>query len=110
VFIPGFAHLPFEYYYKGTLGRYELTPVEVYQSVRMQTTAGLDRAWVRGIAKAHPRIWIVATVPMTQNSYVRLEDLLKDSFTPAKVWDFNNVYVFSLTSRLYDASAGSPTR
>jgi hypothetical protein len=35
---------------------------------------------------------------------------LKDSFTPAKVWDFNNVYVFSLTSRLYDASAGSPTR
>ena len=109
VFTPGFGRIPFEYYYKGHLGRYDVTPTEVYESVRMQTpTTKLDRAWVRSIAEAHPRIWIVATVPMTQDSYLRLQDLLKESFTPALGWDFNNVYVYSLTSRLYGGKARAP--
>jgi hypothetical protein len=102
LFVPGFAHIPFEYYYKGSLGRYELTPVETYKSVRMEILpAKVDTAWARRLAEAYPRVWIVATVPMTPGSFLRLEDLLKESFSPGNEWDFNNVYVYSLTSRLY---------
>ena len=109
LFIPGFARIPFEYYYKGNLGRYELTPVETYQMARMKTSPvpSVDKAWARSIAEVHPRIWIVTTVPMTPASFLRLEDLLNDSFLPVNEWDFNNVYVFSLTSRLYAGAASS---
>jgi mannosyltransferase len=107
LFVPAFAHLPFEYYYKGRLDRYELTPTEVYQSVRMAPAPKIDGAWVRQVAAAHPRLWIIATLPMTDSSLFRLEGLLKDSFTPGHVWDFNDVWVFSLTSRLYPREAGA---
>jgi len=109
LFIPGFARIPFEYYYKGHLGRYELTPVETYHMARMKTSPvpSVDKAWARSIAEVHPRIWIVATVPMTPASFLRLEDLLKESFIPGNDWDFNNVYVLSLTSRLYGGTARS---
>jgi 4-amino-4-deoxy-L-arabinose transferase-like glycosyltransferase len=106
LFIPAFAHLPFEYYYKGRLERYELTPTEVYQYVREAPAPKIDEAWVRRVAEAHPRLWIVATIPMNDTSLFRLEDLLKDSFTPGHVWDFNDVWVFSLTSRVYPREAG----
>ncbi len=105
VFIPGFAHLPFEYYYKGRLERYELTPAEVYQSVRTVPAPKIGQAWVHQVAEAHPSLWIVATIPMTKASFLRLEDLLKESFTPGYVWDFNDVWVFSLTCRLYTGKA-----
>jgi len=109
LFIPGFARIPFEYYYKGHLGRFELTPVETYHMARMKTSPvpSVDKAWARSIAEVHPRIWIVATVPMTRASFKRLEDLLNESFTPGKEWDFNDVYVFSLTSRMYGGAARS---
>ncbi len=109
LFVPGFAHLPFEYYYKGHLARYELTPVETYRMEHMKSTPTpiVDKTWARGIAESHPRLWIVTTVPMTPASFLRLEDLLKESFTPGNEWDFNNIYVFSLTSRLYAGAARS---
>ena len=107
LFVPAFAHLPFEYYYKGRLDRYELTPTEVYQYVRMAPAPKIDAAWVRQVAAAHPRLWIIATIPMTDTSLFRLEGLLKDSFTPGHVWDFNDVWVFSLTSRVYAREAGA---
>jgi hypothetical protein len=109
LFVPGFAHIPFEYYYKGQLSRYELTPVEIYHMERVKTspTPTVDKTWVHKIAEGHPRVWIVATVPMTPASFLRLEGLLGESFIPGQEWDFNNVYVFSLTSRLY-RTAKSP--
>ncbi len=109
IFIPGFARTPFEYYYKGHLDRYQLTPIETYHMARMKTSPlpSVKKAWVRSIARVHPRIWIVTTVPMTPASFERLEDLFKESFTPGNNWDFNKVYVFSMTSRLYDGAARS---
>ncbi len=107
LFVPAFAHLPFEYYYKGRLDRYELTPTEVYQYVRMAPAPKISGAWMRQVAETHPRLWIVATVPLTEDSFLRLEDLLKESFTPGYVWDFNEVFVFSLTSRVYTGKAGA---
>jgi mannosyltransferase len=108
VFVPGFAHIPFEYYYKGHLGRYELTPVETYRSVRMEIPPTMvDPVWARSLAEAHPRLWIVATMPLTGRSFERLGDLLGASFMPERAWDFNDVYIFALTSRLYHGGAGS---
>ena len=67
----------------------------------------VDPAWARSLAEAHPRLWIVATMPLTERSFERLGDLLGPSFMPEKAWDFNDVYIFALTSRLYDGRAGS---
>ncbi len=108
LFVPGFARVPFEYYYKGPLGRQELTPVEEYRMVRMKApTPKVDKAWARRLAEVHPHLWIVATSPVPGPAYLRLEALLDDSFESRRVWDFNSVYVFSLTSRLYGGGAGS---
>lgn len=102
LFVPGFARIAFEYYYKGPQGSYELTPAEDYRMVRMKTipTPGVDRAWARRLAEEHPRVWVIATVPVPPEAYVRLTGLMKDSFAGGPRWDFNGVYVWALSSRL----------
>jgi mannosyltransferase len=108
VFVPGFAHLPFEYYYKGMQKRKALTPVEEYRMVRIKTppTPDVDKAWARRLAEAHPRLWIIATEPLPLESYLRLRALFRESFDQGHAWDFNSVYVFSLESRRYSAPGG----
>src|SRR5579864_1063255 len=107
LFVPGFAETPFDYYYKGSLGRYQLTPIEIYQMVRVKKRAsgGINKAWARRLAEEHPHVWIVATIPLPGSAFFRLRGLLGDSFLPGLAWDFNSVYVFQLTSRVYQANA-----
>jgi len=108
LFVPGFAQAPFEYYYKGSQERFELTPVEIFQMVRLKQAAdpGINKAWARTLARDHPRMWIIATVPFPGSAYLRLRALLDDGFGAGMAWDFHSVYVIALPSLRYRSNAG----
>ena len=106
LFVPGFAQTPFEYYYKGSLERRPLWPVENYLMVRVKKKPdpAIGKSWVLGLAKAHPRLWIVATVPLPDSAFIRLRTLLAPGFAGGRQWDFHYVYVFELRSLGYKAA------
>ena len=110
LFVPGFAQTPFEYYYKGSLERRPLWPVENYLMVRVKKKPdpAIGKSWVLGLAKAHPRLWIVATVPFPDSAFIRLRALLAPGFAGGRQWDFHYVYVFELRSLGYKAKAVRP--
>jgi len=110
LFVPGFAQTPFEYYYKGSLERRPLWPVENYLMVRVKKKPdpAIGKSWVLGLAKAHPRLWIVATVPLPDSAFIRLRTLLAPGFAGGRQWDFHYVYVFELRSLGYKAKAAKP--
>jgi 4-amino-4-deoxy-L-arabinose transferase-like glycosyltransferase len=110
IFVPGFAESPFEYYYKGSLQRYQLWPVENFQMMGKQKAAdpAIGKAWARRLAEAHPSLWIVATVPFPGSAFLRLQTIFEDSFGNGHAWDFHYVYVFRLQSRFFSAAAGGP--
>jgi hypothetical protein len=112
VFVPGIAESPFEYYYKGSLERYQLTPVENYQMIGMRKTPdpAIGKAWARRLAEAHQHLWIVATLPFPGSAFQRLQTMLEDSFGNGQAWDFHNVYVFRLQSRFFNAAARGATK
>ena len=107
LFVPGFAEVAFEYYYKGALPRTQLTPLEVYRMVgiRQVSIPRVDKAWGCRLAAGHPHLWIVATFPFPESAYSRLQSLLKDGFEPDRGWDFHSVFLYQLRSRLYHSTA-----
>jgi mannosyltransferase len=107
LYVPAFAKTAFTYYYKGSLDNLPLTPVEVYAMVRQKRTAdpGINHAWALRLAEDHPRVWIVATVPLPAAAFVRLRRLLGDDFDAGTAWDFHSVYVVELKSRVYRGDA-----
>lgn len=102
LFVPGFARIAFEYYYKGPQGSLELTPSEDYRMIRMKTIPkpSVDKAWARRLAEEHPRVWVIATFPVPAQAYARLGGLMADSFAGGPHWDFNGVFVWALSSRV----------
>jgi mannosyltransferase len=112
LYVPGFARAPFEYYYKGKMARFSLDPVELFQMIRVQRQPdpSINKAWARSLAEAHPHLWIVATVPLPGSAFLRLRNILADSFAPGQAWDFQFVYVFELTSRFYHGNGEASDR
>jgi 4-amino-4-deoxy-L-arabinose transferase-like glycosyltransferase len=110
LFVPGFAEKAFEYYYKGPQERFQLWPIEIYKMVRIRKPpdSTVGTAWVRRLAEAHPRLWIVGTVPFPPAAYLRLRTMLAAGFDGERAWDFHYVYVFELKSHLYTAKAKRP--
>jgi len=110
LFVPGFAQTPFEYYYKGSLERRPLWPVENFLMVRVKKKPdpAIGKAWVLDLAQAHPRLWVVATVPLPDSAFVRLRTLLAPGFVGVRQWDFHYVYVYELRSLRYKAKAARP--
>ncbi len=109
LFVPGFAETPFEYYYKGSQERFQLTPVEIYETVRIKKAADpkINKTWAHHLAQDHPRVWIVATVPLPGSAFLRLRALLGDDFGAGQAWDFHSVYVIGLQSLFYRAHAAA---
>ncbi len=107
LFVPGFAETPFEYYYRGSQERFRLTPIEIFQMVRVKKAADpkLNKDWAHHLAQDHPRVWIIATVPLPGSAFLRLRTLLGDDFGAGQAWDFHSVYVIGLPSLLYRANA-----
>jgi mannosyltransferase len=110
LFVPGFGETSFIYYYKGSLPRFQLTPVEVYAMVHFKTVPAprVDRQWARGLAEHHAYLWIVTTAPLPESAFRRLENLLAEGFDPPVLWDFRAVDVYRLRSRLFHPVAQRP--
>jgi len=112
LFVPGFAQVPFEYYYKGKQDRLQLNPVEVFDMARLSrpTAPKVDKAWARRLAEAHPHVWLIMTIPIPDNAWLRLNDLLGGSFSVTGTFNFGSVYVYVLTSHWPQTPGGSPGR
>jgi hypothetical protein len=106
MFIPGFARIPFEYYFQGHQARVSLNPdvLTGSRTAELKTlTEKLDR-----ISHRHPRMWIVATIPVGYETRLRIGKLLAPYFreVEGEVKDFGQVYAFLWESRLYPDRTG----
>lgn len=110
LFVPGFGETSFTYYYKGSLPRFQLTPVEVYAMVHFKSVPipRVDRRWARGLAEHHAYLWIVTTAPLPDSAFGRLGNLLEEAFDPPLMWDFRAVNVYRTRSRLFHPVALRP--
>jgi len=99
LFIPAFARIPFEYYFSGQQQRASLNPgttIDSHRGAQFPTT--VDIAMMDRIARAHPRMWIVATVPIGYEARKDIGDQLKHYWYEVEGKDFGLVYTFLWTS------------
>lgn len=110
IFIPGFARMPFEYYFEGRQARMVLNPdvLAGNRTADLKTLIGkLDR-----ISHRHPRMWIVATIPVGYETRLRIEKFLAPYFreVEGEGRDFGLVYAFVWESRLYADRPAKPVK
>lgn len=101
LFIPGFARIPFEYYYEGRQQRASYNPVPLLRSSGPVFSVRLQANNVTEIARAHPRMWIVATVPLGYDTRKSIGSLLSPAFEEIEGKDFGLVFTYLWRSRLY---------
>jgi len=114
LFIPAFARIPFEYYFHGPQRRMSMNPeVLVRRGTRAQTAdptyshvlfaAQVEPEKIADIARVHPRMWIVATVPIGLEARRQIADLLAPYFREVDGRKFGYVFAFLWESRVYRA-------
>ncbi len=102
LFIPGFARIPFEYYYAGKQRRASYNPVQLFQKGGpLVSSTDLQQRSLLTIARNYPRMWIVATIPLGYDTRKTVGDLLSPGFQEVEGRDFGLVYTFLWRSRLY---------
>lgn len=102
LYIPAFARIPFEYYYRGSQQRASLNPREVFLArgdVRFR--ADVDAPRMVGVARDHPRMWIVATVPIGYEARKEIGEVLAPYFVEVEGRGFGLVYTFLWQSRIW---------
>lgn len=109
LFIPAFARVPFEYYYRGDEERMTLNPVEVLghrtsrgqaRPVLFKTTIDIQR--MEEVARSHPRMWIVATAPIGYEARMEVARRLAPYYVEVEGKGFGSVYVFLWKSRVFE--------
>jgi uncharacterized membrane protein len=112
LFIPAFARIPFEYYFRGPQRRMSLNPEAlIRRGVRASASdptyrhvlfaAQADPEKMEAIARAHPRMWIVATVPIGLEARKQIAARLAPYFREVDGRGFGYVYAFLWESRVY---------
>jgi len=101
LYIPAFARIPFEYYFRGTQKRMSINPREVIAARKVSFKTPVDKQRMAEIAQAHPRMWIVATIPVGYEARKELAARLAPYFREADGKSFGLVYVFLWESRLF---------
>ncbi len=101
LFIPGFARIPFEYYYLGGQQRASYNPEQLLRNSGPVFSVQLQSARVLTIARTHPRMWIVATFPLGLDARKSIGTLLAPAFQEVEGRDFGFVYTFLWRSRLH---------
>jgi len=114
LFIPAFARIPFEYYFRGAQSRMSTNPeVLIRPDVKPRVTdptysnvlivANVDEKKLAEISQMHPRMWIVATVPIGLEARRQIAILLAPYFREVDGRAFGYVYAFLWESRVYRA-------
>jgi uncharacterized membrane protein len=104
LYIPAFARIPFEYYYRGPQARASLNPREIFVSggdVRFQ--AKVDAMRMATVARDHPRMWIVATVPIGYEARKQIARVLDPYFREVDGRSFGLVYAFLWESKAWQS-------
>ncbi len=107
LFIPAFARIPFEYYFRGPQARMSLNPREVltsprkasHQTLKLETSVDANR--MATVARGHPRMWIIATVPIGYQAREQIGKDLAPYFREVDGKGFGLVYAFLWESRLH---------
>jgi mannosyltransferase len=99
------AAISFRYYFHGSVPSLVLTPVEAIPGPPHSPT--FTPASARHLAVAHPRLWIVATLPFTPAMQDRLRRDLEGSFQPVGQKDFGDAWITLLRAK--QASTTSST-
>lgn len=108
LFIPAFARVPFEYYFDGPQDRRALNPREAVRyrdKVQFQTDVNIN-TFVE-IARRHPRMWIVATIPIGYEARMQIADRLAPYYQEIEGRRFGMVFVFLWHSKIHATGGGS---
>lgn len=109
LYIPAFARVPFEYYYHGPQERMSLNPGVVPAGKHtMQVRTEVDTERMAQIARTHPRMWIVATIPIGYEARTQIAVLLAPYFREVDGWRYGQVYTFLWESRVYSRPGAPP--
>jgi len=112
LYVPAFTRIPFEYYFQGPQERLGLNPREILTPSqlaalgKLRLRTGLEPAFVASIARRHPRMWIVSTIPLGYDARMRINTALTPSFREVEGRTFGQVYAFLWESRLDTGPAG----
>ena len=111
LYVPAFTRIPFEHYYQGPQARMGLNPKEMLSTHQLaaqgkyKLRTGVEPERVAAIAKSHPRLWIVATIPIGYEARMRIAKILDPHFREVDGRTFGQVFVFIWESRLYGKAA-----
>jgi len=106
LFVPAIATVA-RYYVRAVPAWLALEPGEILDPQVVADDGALSRQRLAALAQRHPRLWIVATVPVGIRARVRLQEILAPYYRERAGWDFSGVYVFEWASR---AHPGPPDR
>ncbi len=113
MFIPAFARIPFEYYFSGSQPRRGVNPRELLTAEqlaaagRIQVQNAMPPREMARLARGHPRLWIVATIPIGYEARVRIGKVLSPSFREVEGKIFGQaVFTFLWESRFYPGPLG----
>lgn len=107
LYVPAFARIPFEYYFKGAQARMGLNPKEVLTAQQkaalgqLRLRSGVEPGRIAEIARRHPRMWIVSTIPIGYEARLRLAEILKPYFREVEGRTFGLAFTFLWESRLF---------
>jgi 4-amino-4-deoxy-L-arabinose transferase-like glycosyltransferase len=103
LFVPAFARIPFEYYFEGRQARMSLNPKErpLAERRQVQFETSFDRNKMAALARGHPRMWIIATIPIGYQARKEIGKILEPYFREVDGRDFGLVYAFLWESRLF---------
>lgn len=103
LFIPAFGRIPFEYYFRGPQRRATLNPVELLHAREKEGgVVMLKPDNLVGLAKRHPHLWVIATVPLGYEARMRMNKLLTPHFKELEGTQFGIVYAFRWKSLRYE--------
>lgn len=100
LYIPAFARIAFEYYYRGGQQRMSINPGQVLEHRKFRFTTTVDVERMAAIARNHPRMWIVATFPIGYEARMQIAEVMAPHFRETEGKDFGLVYTFLWESRL----------
>jgi len=107
LFVPAFARIPFEYYFEGPQKRMSVNPREVISAnrqVRFKTQINVGK--FAAVARGHPRMWIIATIPIGEEARKEIAKILAPYFREVEGKSFGLVYAFRWESRVYEGPPG----
>ncbi len=101
LFIPAFSRIPFDYYFRGPNARVSLSPKRILggefalgdpEAAEVKGDQGVAR--IAAMAQRHPRLWIIATIPLGYERRMEVNRVLTPYYREIEGLDFGQVFTF----------------